>query len=187
MKYHVNPESGKVGQCSATIKCKFAKDGQIPKHFDGKDEAKKAVENVLSREFGNTQSLTKNSTSQGIQAPEDWDSNDYDNEGFDREGYDVDGFDREGYSIEGYDQNGFDKDGFDEDGFSNKGDFADTNEVSQKLADESKETNIPPKPKNLPTVHKENIPPKPTQPPTVGNENIPPKPKKAPTAHYRLR
>lgn len=182
MKYHVNPESGKVGQCSATIKCKFAKDGQIPKHFDGKEEAKEAVEKVLSREFGSTQSLTKNPTPQrGI--TEGWDLNNYDNEGFDKEGYDIDGYDREGYNIEGYDQNGFDKNGFDEDGFSNKGDSTENSfTVSNgSITDDKQKVSIPPKPSKPPTAGKENIPAKPANKPTVHKENIPPKPKNKPT------
>lgn len=199
MKYHVNPESGRVGKCAATVQsCKFAVDGQMPKHFDNKEQAKKAIEKALTKEFGTTSALSKTPavSSQTIQPPEGWDSNDYDDEGFDREGYDVDGFDKDGYSREGYDQNGFDRDGFDEDGFSSKGDFAEEPEYSanheyrEKYGD-YKERNsgvvVPPKPQHKPTVHedKENIPPKPNYKPTVHKDNVqvPPKPDYGPTVH----
>lgn len=193
MKYHVNPENGKVSRCAATVQtCKFASDGQVPKHYENKETAREAVEKVLTREFGATASLTKNSVPIGTpknMAPEGWDSNDYDDEGYDREGYDADGYGRDGYNSEGYDQNGFDRNGFDEDGFSNKGDFADTAEISQRLSDEAKGIKVPAKPNYAPTVHEENVPPRPTEKPTVSVTTtddgqkvyVPPKPKNPPT------
>jgi len=60
-KYHINPETGRPGQCTATVRgCKYAVDGQIPEHYDTKEEARKAVEQVLSEKFGNVSAMKKN-------------------------------------------------------------------------------------------------------------------------------
>lgn len=40
-KYHINPETGNPGVCKATISCRF---GDADKHFDSKDDARKAYE-----------------------------------------------------------------------------------------------------------------------------------------------
>lgn len=52
-KYHVNQDSGKVGVCSAKIKCEFEGSAE---HFDTKQEAESNAEIVLSNKYGN---LTK--------------------------------------------------------------------------------------------------------------------------------
>jgi len=60
MKYHINPETGRANQCTATVRgCKFAVDGQVPEHYDTKDEAKAAYEKTAKAEFGETTSLRK--------------------------------------------------------------------------------------------------------------------------------
>lgn len=45
IKYHINPETGRANQCTATVKsCKYAQNGEIPQHYDSKEEAKLAYE-----------------------------------------------------------------------------------------------------------------------------------------------
>lgn len=45
VKYHVNPDTLRPGQCRAVYKCAFqTEEGQNPPHFDTKEEAQKAVE-----------------------------------------------------------------------------------------------------------------------------------------------
>lgn len=63
VKYHINPETGRANQCTATVKsCKFAVDGQVPQHYETKTEAKQAYEKEASAEFGQTTSLKKQSS-----------------------------------------------------------------------------------------------------------------------------
>lgn len=66
-KYHINPETGRPGQCTATVRgCKYAVDGQIPDHYDTKEDARKAVEQVLAEKFGNVSSMKKNKPTTAI-------------------------------------------------------------------------------------------------------------------------
>lgn len=44
-KYHVNPKTGRPGECRAIHQCKF---GDEKSHFDSKEEAQKAIEKKLS-------------------------------------------------------------------------------------------------------------------------------------------
>lgn len=49
MKFHINPETGRAGQCTATIKdCRYAVNGEIPEHYDSKEEAHVAYEKTMS-------------------------------------------------------------------------------------------------------------------------------------------
>lgn len=44
-KFHINPETGRPGECTASIKdCKYAKDGMLPEHYDSLDDALDAYE-----------------------------------------------------------------------------------------------------------------------------------------------
>lgn len=62
-KYHINPETGRPGQCTASIKnCKYAVDGNTPEHYGTKEEARQAVEEILSKAYGITSSMKKNPT-----------------------------------------------------------------------------------------------------------------------------
>lgn len=59
-KYHINPETMKPNICSATVKgCKYAVDGEIPMHYDSKEEAQKIIEKKLSDDHGNIKTLMK--------------------------------------------------------------------------------------------------------------------------------
>lgn len=52
MKYHVNPSTGRVGQCRAKSPetCEFSKSaGVVIQHYDTSDEAKKAYETLNSQ------------------------------------------------------------------------------------------------------------------------------------------
>ena len=42
--YHINPETGNPGRCTATHLCKFAQDGMPPVHYDSEQEALEAHE-----------------------------------------------------------------------------------------------------------------------------------------------
>lgn len=46
-KYHINPETGRPGECTASVKdCKYASEGNIPTHYDSLDEAFDAYETI---------------------------------------------------------------------------------------------------------------------------------------------
>lgn len=46
MKYHINPETGRPNQCTATVRgCKYAVNGEMPEHYNSKEEAREAYEN----------------------------------------------------------------------------------------------------------------------------------------------
>lgn len=46
VKYHINPETGRPNQCTATVRgCKYSTNGEMPEHYDSKDEARAAYEN----------------------------------------------------------------------------------------------------------------------------------------------
>lgn len=62
VQYHINPETGRPNQCTASVRsCKYAVDGQIPEHYDSKEDAKKAYEQTMSAEHGEVKSLSKES------------------------------------------------------------------------------------------------------------------------------
>ena len=64
-KFHINPETGRPNQCTATVRdCKYAVNGEMPEHYDSKEEAQKAVEKTLSKEFGNVSSVKKGAKKQ---------------------------------------------------------------------------------------------------------------------------
>lgn len=47
--YHFNPETGRTGKCSATVKgCLFAVNGEIPEHYNTAEEAQTAYEQQMS-------------------------------------------------------------------------------------------------------------------------------------------
>ena len=47
-KYHINPETGRPNQCTATVyACKYAVAGEIPEHYDSKEEARAAYEKQM--------------------------------------------------------------------------------------------------------------------------------------------
>ena len=53
IKYHINPETGDVNQCSATIRdCAYAVNGQVPVHYDDEKDARKASEEILAKKYG---------------------------------------------------------------------------------------------------------------------------------------
>lgn len=50
MKYHINPETGRPNQCTASIRhCKYAVNGVIPEHYQTKEEARTAYEEKMSK------------------------------------------------------------------------------------------------------------------------------------------
>lgn len=52
-KFHINPETGKPGRCTATKKgCKYAVDGVEPQHYSSEKEAQKAASKQLEAEHG---------------------------------------------------------------------------------------------------------------------------------------
>lgn len=55
-RYHVNPETGEAKPCSAEIQCRFG--GDAP-HFDTKEEAQGAAENMMAEKYGSTTALKK--------------------------------------------------------------------------------------------------------------------------------
>ena len=60
-KYHINPETGRPNQCTATVRgCKYAVDGEMPEHYDSKEDARKAYEKIAAQEYGEVKSLSKN-------------------------------------------------------------------------------------------------------------------------------
>lgn len=59
-KYHINPETGRPNQCTATVRgCKYAQGDLIPEHYDTKEEAQAAYEKKMSEEQGQTKALKK--------------------------------------------------------------------------------------------------------------------------------
>ena len=61
-KFHINPETGRPNQCTATVRgCKYAVDGEVPEHYDSKEEAQKASEKIFSNKYGDTSTLVKQS------------------------------------------------------------------------------------------------------------------------------
>lgn len=59
-KYHINPETGTPGICTATVRgCKFAIDGEMPKHYNNEQEAQKAYEITNSKNTVQTLSQNK--------------------------------------------------------------------------------------------------------------------------------
>lgn len=59
-KYHINPETGRPNQCTATVRgCKYAQGDLIPEHYDSKEEAQLAYEKKMNEEQGQTKSLKK--------------------------------------------------------------------------------------------------------------------------------
>lgn len=54
-KYHINPETGKVGVCTATTRlCDYAVDGVEPQHYGSAKIAQKQSEKNLKKEFGSS-------------------------------------------------------------------------------------------------------------------------------------
>lgn len=54
-KYHINPETGKVGVCTATTRlCDYAVDGVEPPHYGSEKIAQKQNEKNLKKEFGSS-------------------------------------------------------------------------------------------------------------------------------------
>lgn len=63
-KYHINPETGRPNQCTATVRgCKYAQGDLIPEHYDSKEEAQGAYEKKMNEEQGQTKSLSKTKVS----------------------------------------------------------------------------------------------------------------------------
>lgn len=62
-KYHISPETGRPNQCTATVRgCKYAVDGEIPEHYDSKEDARKGYEKTMAAEkTGQTTSVSKKS------------------------------------------------------------------------------------------------------------------------------
>ena len=59
-KYHINPETGRPNQCTATVRgCKYAQGDLIPEHYDSKEEAQLAYEKKMNEEQGQTKALKK--------------------------------------------------------------------------------------------------------------------------------
>lgn len=68
VQYHINPETGRPNQCTATVRsCKYATDGQIPEHYETKQDARDAYEKTMSAEHGEVKSLTKEKKSSSDQ------------------------------------------------------------------------------------------------------------------------
>lgn len=65
MRLHINPETGKSNPCNPknTGICKYAEDGVNPPHYDSKEEAEKAYEEIANKKFGATKSLSKSDIS----------------------------------------------------------------------------------------------------------------------------
>lgn len=61
IRYHINPETGKPGRCTATVRgCKYVTDsGEMPPHYGSKEDARKAYEQQASSEYENIPSLNK--------------------------------------------------------------------------------------------------------------------------------
>lgn len=52
MKVHVNPVTGQMGKCTATVRgCKFAEDGAVPPHFDNFDDARVHSEKLMADRY----------------------------------------------------------------------------------------------------------------------------------------
>lgn len=59
-KYHINPETGRIGRCSASVRdCIFAVDGHVTQHYDSEEADRAAYEKTCSTSFGDTKSLRK--------------------------------------------------------------------------------------------------------------------------------
>ena len=52
-RYHINPKTGRPNICHAKTpeRCIYAKDGQIPEHYDSKEEAREAYEKQMESEM----------------------------------------------------------------------------------------------------------------------------------------
>lgn len=47
-KYHISPETGRPNQCTATVRgCKYAENGEMPEHYDSKEDARKGYESQM--------------------------------------------------------------------------------------------------------------------------------------------
>lgn len=56
MKYHLNPETGTVGRCSAKRRCRFGDDSN---HYPTEQLAREALEEALSAKYGVANSHTR--------------------------------------------------------------------------------------------------------------------------------
>lgn len=49
-KFHINPETGKAGKCTATVQdCKYAVNGTVPEHYENEEQAHKAFESIMKK------------------------------------------------------------------------------------------------------------------------------------------
>lgn len=59
-KFHINPDTGEVGNCSAKIKCRFTdSNGNQPQHYFNEKEARVASEVLLSTKYSNLSTSKK--------------------------------------------------------------------------------------------------------------------------------
>ena len=65
MKYHMNPETGKVSACRAKVKCRFGGASGSENHFNSKEAAEKASEELMSSKHGFT-SVRKSAESKPV-------------------------------------------------------------------------------------------------------------------------
>lgn len=61
-KYHISPETGRPNQCTATVRgCKYSENGEIPDHYETKEEAREAYAKKMDAEVGAVKSFKKDS------------------------------------------------------------------------------------------------------------------------------
>lgn len=63
MSFHVNPETGRTGQCSAKIKCKFNLSKE--EHFETREEAQKAFESSQGNQIASARKKPRESVLEG--------------------------------------------------------------------------------------------------------------------------
>lgn len=65
-KFHINPDTGETGKCSAKIKCRFTdSNGNEPQHYSSKKEAKKVSEQMLDKKYS-LKTLSKTIIKNGV-------------------------------------------------------------------------------------------------------------------------
>lgn len=71
-KFHFNPNTGKVGRCSASVRdCAFADDNGVPEHYDSEDAARSAYEKSQEANTFSTVSKDRNNNNSAGASPSD--------------------------------------------------------------------------------------------------------------------
>lgn len=65
-KFHINPETGVVGECRAEKKCSFESDDYSSEHYDTYEEAYYASEKMLEEELSSFETYQKQASAERV-------------------------------------------------------------------------------------------------------------------------